>query len=99
MEYLIEFILELVFEGGLEIIKCNKIPKIIRYIILSVILLMFISVILLIYLTAFLILKESIIGFILLFIIATFVLISAIIKFRKEYLIKINNRNKENINN
>ena len=33
MEYLIEFILELAFESGLESTKSNKIPKsIIRYV-------------------------------------------------------------------
>ena len=84
MEYLIEFILELAFESGLESTKSNKIPKPIRYIILGIIALM--------YLTAFLVLKESIIGFILIFLLATFMLISAIIRFRKEYLIKINNK-------
>lgn len=92
MEYLIEFILELVLEGGLEVTKSNKVPKPIRYIILGIIALLFIAVIGLIYLTAFLILKESIIGFILIFLLATFMLISAIIKFKKEYLKKINNK-------
>ncbi len=92
MEYLIEFILELVFECGLEATKSNKVPRPIRYIILSIIVLLFIAIVVLIYLTAFLILKESIIGFILIFLLATFLLISAIIKFRKEYLIKVNNK-------
>ena len=92
MEYLIEFILELVLEGGLEATKSNKVPKPIRYIILSIIVLFFIAVIGLIYLTAFLILKQSIIGFILFFLLATFMLISAIIKFKKEYLEKINKK-------
>ncbi len=92
MEYLIEFILELVFEGGLEATKSNKVPKPIRYIILIIIALFFITIIGLIYLTAFLILKESLIGFILMFLLATFMTISIIIKFRKEYLIKTNNK-------
>jgi len=92
MEYLIEFILELVLDGGLEATKSNKIPKPIRYIILGVIALLFIAIIGVIYLTAFLILKQSIISFILFFLLATFMLISAIIKFKKEYLNKINNK-------
>ena len=92
MEYLIEFILELAFESGLESTKSNKIPKPIRYIILGIIALFFSAIIGLMYLTAFLVLKESIIGFILIFLLATFMLISAIIRFRKEYLIKINNK-------
>ena len=92
MEYLIELILELVLEGGLEATKSDKIPKTIRYIILGIILLFFIAVIGIIYLTAFLILKQSIVGFILFFLLATFMLISTIIKFKKEYLKKINNK-------
>jgi len=92
MEYLIEFILELVLDGGLEATKSNKIPKPIRYIILGVIALLFIAIIGVIYLTAFLILKQSIISFILFFLLATFMLIAAIIKLKKEYLNKINNK-------
>ena len=92
MEYLIEFILELFLEGGLEAAKSNKVPKPIRYTILGIIALLFIAVIGLIYLTAFLIIKQSIIGFIVFFLLATFMLISAIIKLKKEYLKKINNK-------
>lgn len=92
MEYLIEFILELALEGGLEATKSDKVPKTIRYIILSIIVLLFIAVIGLIYLTAFLMLKQSIIGFILFFLLATVMLISAIIKFKKEYFKKINDK-------
>ena len=88
MEYLIEFILELVLDGGLEVSKNGKVPRPIRYIILSIILLFFLSIIGLIYFTAFLVLKQSIIGFILFFSLATFLLISAIIKLKKEYLNK-----------
>lgn len=76
MEYLIEFILELVIEGGLEATKSNKVS--------GTIALLFIFVVRTIYLTAFLILKLSVIGFILFFLLATFMLISAIIKLKKE---------------
>lgn len=92
MEYLIEFILELVLEGGLEATKSNKVPNAVKYIILGIISLLFIAIIGIIYLTAFLIIKLSIIGFILFFLLATFMLISAIIKFKKEYLKRINNK-------
>jgi len=92
MEYLIEFILELALEGGLEATKSDKVPKPIRYIILGIIVLFFITVIGVIYLTAFLILKQSILGFILFFLLASFMLISTIIKLKKEYLKKMNNK-------
>lgn len=88
MEYLIEFILELLLDGILEVSNNNKVPKPIRYIILSIIIIFFLSIIGLIYFTAFLILKKSIIGFILFFSLATVLLISAIIKLKKEYLNK-----------
>lgn len=90
MEYVIEFILELLLEGGLEVTKKSKFPKPIRYIILTIIALLFITVISVLYLTAFLILKQSILGFILFFLLATFILISSIIKFKKEYIEKNN---------
>ena len=92
MECLIEFILELILESGLEITKSDKVPRPIKYIILATIALLFIAIIGLVYLTAFLILKQSIIGFILFFLLATFMLISAVIKFKKEYLKRINNK-------
>ena len=92
MEDLIELILELALEGGLEATKNDKVPKFIRYIILGIIALFFITVIGVIYLTAFLILKQNIIGFILFFLLGTFILISTIIKFKKQYLKKINNK-------
>ena len=92
MEYFIEFILELVLEGGLEATKSDKVPKPMKYIILSIIAVLFVAVIGIIYLTAFLILKQSILGFILFFLLATFMFISAIIKFKKEYLKKTNNK-------
>lgn len=89
MEYLIEFILELTLEGGLEATKSNKIPKPLRYIILAIISSLFLAIIGIIYLTAFLIMKQSLLGFIFFFLLATFMLINIIIKLKKEYLIKI----------
>ena len=92
MEYLIEFVLELLLDCGLEATKSNKVPKPIRYIILGFILLVFLFVIGLIYFTAFLILKQSIIACIFCFLLATFMLISIITKLKKEYSKKIKNK-------
>ena len=41
MEDLIELILELALEGGLEVTKNDKVPKYIRYIILGIIAIFF----------------------------------------------------------
>jgi len=90
MEFLMEFILELVFDGILELTKSNKVPRPIRYMILGIIALFLIIVIGLLYLGAFLSLKENMIGFVLFFLLATFLLISLIMKFREEYLIRKN---------
>lgn len=92
MEDLVEFVLDLVLEGGLEMTKNENIPKVVRYIILGIILLLFIFIIGIIYLTAFLILKQSIIGFAFFFLLATFMIVSMVIKFKKEYIKKINKK-------
>lgn len=92
MEYLIEFILELVLDCGIEMTKCEKIPKVVIYFILGIISLFFVFIIGIIHLIAFLILKQSIIGFTILFLLATLMFISIVIKFRKAYIKKINNK-------
>ena len=43
MDYIIEFLLELVFEGTFEISKSEKVPKYIRYPLIVLVLLFFTS--------------------------------------------------------
>ncbi len=90
MEYLFEFILELVFEGSLEASKSTKIPKIIRYPLIVMIALFFLAVIGIIFITGILSLKESKLVGIFFILIGLFMLIMSIIKFRKTYLTKTN---------
>lgn len=90
MEYLFEFILELVLEGCIEASKSSKIPKWIRYPLIAVISLFFIAVIGLIIFTGFLSLKENILVGMLLISIGFIMVIMSMIKFRKFYLIKLN---------
>lgn len=92
MEYLIEFILELVFEGSIEASKNNKIPKYIRYPLIAIIILFFIAVIAIIFLAGFLSLKENIIVGIIFILLGLFILVMSIIKFRKTYLNKTNKK-------
>ncbi len=89
MEYLFEFILELVLEGSLEASKCKKIPKFIRYPLIAMIVLFFIMVIGLVFLAGILVLKKSIMVGIFLILIGLIMLIGSVIKFRQTYLNKV----------
>ena len=88
MEYIIEFILELIFDFGVEASKSSKIPKVIRYILITIISLVFLSAISLIIFMGLWILKNNILGGIFIILLGLFMLVSAIVKFRKTYLIK-----------
>lgn len=88
MEYIFEFILELVFESSIDASKNKKIPKYIRYPLIVIIALFFIIVIGLIFLTGILSLKENVVAGIFFILIGIFMTIMSIVKFRKTYLIK-----------
>ena len=91
MEYLFEFILELVFEGSVEASKNLKVPKWIRYSLITIIILFFIGVIGIIFFTGILMLKENVLIGILFNLLGLLMLIIGIIKFRKVICIVINN--------
>lgn len=90
MEYLFEFILELVFEGSVEASKNPKVPKWIRYSLITIIILFFIGVIGIIFFTGILMLKENVLIGILFNLLGLLMLIIGIVKFRKVYLLKSN---------
>ncbi len=90
MEYVFEFIMELVLEGCMEVSKSSKIPKYIRYPLIGVLSLFFIAVIGLVLFTGILALKESILLGVFLIVVGLFLLIMSVIRFRKAYLTKIN---------
>ena len=89
MEYIIEFILELALESGMEASKNTKLPKYIRYPLIVLISLFFISIIGIIFFTGILLLKDKLYLGIFILTIGLFMLISAIIKFKKIYLNKV----------
>lgn len=90
MEFLIELIFELIFEGGVEMSKSKKVPKCIRYFLIAIIVLIFMIIILGMFLLGILMLNENIL-FGLAFIILSFVfLILSIKKFKETYLLKKN---------
>ena len=92
MEYLFEFIFELALEGSIELSKSKKVPKFIRYPLIVFIILFFLAVIGLIFLTGILILKENIMAGIFFIIIGMFMLVMSIIKFKKVYLKKVDDK-------
>lgn len=92
MELLFEIILELIFEGSIEVSKSSKVPKYIRYPLIAIIFLFFIAVIGLIFFVGISALKENILGGIIIILIGLFVLIISIIGFRKTYLNKIDKK-------
>ncbi len=94
MEYLIEFLFELVIEGSIEASKSPKLPKWVRYPLIVIIAFFFLAVIGLVFLAGFLSLKENIFMGIFFLLLGLFLLIASIIKFRKLYLIKVNKEEK-----
>lgn len=92
MEYLFEFILELVIEGGIEVSKSRKIPGYIRYPLIGIISLFFVAVIGIIFLAGFLSIKENLFVGIFFILLGLFLFIMSVIKFRKTYLTKISKK-------
>lgn len=88
MEYIIEFILELCFEVGVEASKSNKVPKLVRYLLITIISLIFISVIGLIIFIGIDILKNNLLGGLVIILFGLVMLLYSIIKFKKIYLLK-----------
>ncbi len=86
MEYIFEFLLELVLEGCVEASKSSKVPKYIRYPLAGIIALFIIAVIGLLFWGGIIALKENIFAGILLILIGAFLLIMIAAKLRKAYL-------------
>ena len=91
MDFIIELILEFMFDGIMETSKSNKIPKFIRYPLIFIIILFFILVIGFMFCIGILALKENLVAGILLIIIDLLLLVGSILKFKKEYLVKKKN--------
>ena len=90
MELLIEFLVDLILEGSIEISEDEKMPKWIRYICLTIVTVVFGLVIIGLFILGIYIGKENIYAGIFFIIIAFILLISAIIKFEKKYIQKRN---------
>lgn len=86
MEIIFEFLLELLFEGSIEISKSRKVPKYIRYPLIGILSLLFLAVIGLVILAGVLYLKENILAGILLILLGALLPIMAGLKLWKAYL-------------
>ena len=92
MDDIIEFILELIFECGIEVCKNSKIPKYIRYPLIVIISLSFIAIIGIILFVIFSILKSNLIAGIILLVIVLVMLVLFIFKYGRTFLVKINKK-------
>lgn len=88
MEYVIEAVLDLVLELGIGASKNKKVPKIIRYLLIGLIMFLFIGVIGIVLFTGVLVLFQDIIGGIILIAIGIIMFVSCIRKFMKIYIKK-----------
>ena len=88
MEFIIELILELLFEFGVDATQNKKVPKFIRILLITIILLVFISIISLIIIMGILIIKKELFGGIIIILIGLIMLVLYIVKFSKMYLLK-----------
>lgn len=92
MNLVIELILDLLVEGGIEISSNPKINKWIRYPILGIIVLLFLTIILGTIFIGIALMDESILGSLFIIGIGVMLLIMGIKKFKKIYIQKNNKR-------
>lgn len=85
MEYLLEWIVELFFEGGIELSKSQKVPKGIRYLLIATITFFFLVVIGLILFIGIAILAKKQWQGLIFIILGIFLLVGSVIKWKKIY--------------
>ena len=88
MEFLIEFLVDLILEGSMEISEDEKMPKWLRYICLTIVTLFFGAVTIGLFILGVYVGKENIYAGIFFILIAFILLISGIVKFEKKYIQK-----------
>lgn len=88
MDFIIELVIELLLEGSIEISSNKRVSRWIRYPLIVFIVTLFAGIILLMLYLSFSLLNKNVLVAILILIISLFMLISAIIKFKKLYLEK-----------
>ncbi len=92
MDFLIEFLIELIAEGTIELSKSIRVPKYIRYPLIVIIALLFIGIIGIVLLAGIASFEQNIVLSIVLIALALLMLLAGVSKFRKTYLTKKNNQ-------
>lgn len=92
MDLLIEILFDLILEGSIELSSNKKVPKIIRYPLIAIIILFFAVVIVGIFVLGIFSIKENIAFGIVLILLSLFFFVASIIKFKKVYVNKINEK-------
>lgn len=85
IDFIFEFILELLIEGSFSVISNKRINKGIRYLIFIIISSFFLLIIGIVMLVAFQIIRESVLAFLVLFVIALVMIIGVVKKFKSLY--------------
>lgn len=102
MEYVFEFLLELLLEGSIEASKSKKVPKPLRYFLIGFILLFFAGVIFLVIFAGFMVVDENFLLGATFIAIGVFMAVAGILRFHKDYVTKSkvlerkNKRDREN---
>ncbi|MBE6851847.1 MAG: hypothetical protein E7505_00020 [Ruminococcus sp.] len=86
MDFIIELVFELIAEGTVELSKSTKVPKLIRYPLIVIIVLFVTGIFGIILFAGLMLLKENVILGIVLIAIALLMLVMGIVKFRKGHL-------------
>lgn len=92
MEFLFEILFELFFDGVIEGSKSRRIPKVVRYSLIALVILLYLAVIGLVVFTGVLALKENLFLGLFFILLGVFIFLACIIQFRKVYLKKTNKK-------
>lgn len=85
MDFIIEFILELVIEGGIEIGSNKKVSKWIRYPILALVIVFYLALITMLIFIGITVVKEQFITAVAFWLVALLLLIGTLYTFNKKY--------------
>ncbi|MBQ8192587.1 MAG: hypothetical protein IJZ46_00725 [Bacilli bacterium] len=88
MDFIIELLLELIFEGGMELSTSKKVPKWLRIIIASIIILFMLTITIGLVLIGILLIKTDLLPSIFFIVIGFVLLIGTILKIKKLYFQK-----------
>ena len=91
MEFLIELILDLLFEGALDASQSRRVPRPIRFFLIGLLTLFYVAFIGLLIFLGIVIMRQTILFGTLLIIFAVVFTVICVLKFRKLYLNKRNN--------